>query len=141
MSRLRSRVLLAAGSSALLLSSLAIPGTTAATSTTEPAPAAVQILPPDESFAGATLGEWHARWWQWALGLPGGFGCGDEQHGPVFFLPPAFESSFDCVVPEGTAIYMIVYGDVCSSVQPPPNFGSTDEELQACADGMQRMPP
>ena len=45
MSRLRSRVLLAAGSSSLLLSILAIADTTAAT----PEPGAVQILPPGES--------------------------------------------------------------------------------------------
>ena len=28
--------------------------------------AAVEILPPDESWAGVTRGEWSARWWQWA---------------------------------------------------------------------------
>ena len=39
--------------------------------------------------------------------------CGYGQHGPVFFLPPSFgdaQFSVDCVVPEGTAIYVIVSG-------------------------------
>ena len=51
MSRLRSRVLLAAGSSSLLLSSLAIADTTAATTEPAPEPGAVETLPPDESSA------------------------------------------------------------------------------------------
>jgi hypothetical protein len=130
MSRLRSCVLLAAGSSVLLLSSLAINDTTAAT--TEPAP--VEILPPDESFGGATLGEWNAQQLQWAVSLPEGFDCNYGQHGPVFFMPPGFESSYDCVVPEGTAIQMSVGVNLCSSVLPPPNFGRNEEELRACLD-------
>jgi pimeloyl-ACP methyl ester carboxylesterase len=51
--RLRSGRLLAAGTSSLL-ASVAIAGTTAAASTTEPEPAAVQTVPPDESSAGAS---------------------------------------------------------------------------------------
>ena len=132
MSRLRFRVLLAIGVTSLL-TSVAITETTVATSTTEPEPGAVEILPPDESWSGASLGEWGARWWQRAVGLPAGFDCGDGQHGPVFFLPPAFESSFDCVVAEGTAIYVIVDGRICSSVTPE-TFGRSEVELQACLD-------
>ena len=52
MSRLRFRVLLAAGTTSLL-TSVAIAGTTEATSTTEPEPGAVQTVPPDESSAGS----------------------------------------------------------------------------------------
>ena len=85
--------------------------TVAETTVATPEAAELEILPPDEPYGGATLGEWHARWWQWAASLPAGFECNYGQHGPMFFLPPAFESSFDCVVPEGTAIYAIVDGN------------------------------
>jgi hypothetical protein len=59
----------------------------------------VTILGPDESFGGATLGEWNARWFQWALSFPAdvnpnvnpeGAGCGYGQAGPGFFLPANF---------------------------------------------------
>ena len=101
----------------------------------------LDILPPDEPFGGATLGEWHARWWQWAASLPAEFECNYGQHGPMFFLPPAFQSSFDCVVPEGTAIYALADGNLCSSVLPPPNFGSNEEELQTCVDALPPTSP
>ena len=102
MSRLRFRGLLIAGSSALLLSSLALTDMAVATTEPAPEPGAVEILPPDESFAGATLGEWGARWWQWMVSLPEdihpaldttGERCGYGQHGPMFFLPPSFGGS------------------------------------------------
>jgi hypothetical protein len=56
----------------------------------------VTILPPDHPYAGATLGEWHARSWQWAMSVPtavnpsfaaDGSGCEIGQFGPVFFVP------------------------------------------------------
>jgi pimeloyl-ACP methyl ester carboxylesterase len=53
MSRLRSRVLLAVWTSSLL-ASVAIAGSAAATSTSEPEPVAVQTVPPDESSAGVS---------------------------------------------------------------------------------------
>ena len=139
MSRLRSRVLLATGVTSLL-TGVAIADTTGATSTTEPEPGAVEILPPDESLAGATLGEWGARWWQWAAGLPEGFDCGYGQHGPVFFLPVSrfLVSSFDCVVAEGTAIYVIVDGEFCSSTVPPPSSGAT---RRSCKPASTPLPP
>jgi hypothetical protein len=64
--------------------------------------------------------------------------CGYGQHGPVFFLTPVLGPgptySYDCVVPEGTAIYEIVQVGNCSSVEPPPFFGANEEELRACLD-------
>jgi pimeloyl-ACP methyl ester carboxylesterase len=110
--------------------------TVAETSVATSETAEVEILPPDESYGGATLGEWHARWWQWAASLPTGFECNYGQHGPMFFLPPAFESEYDCVVPEGTAIYAIVDGQQCSSALTPPLFGGNEEELNACLNGL-----
>jgi hypothetical protein len=121
---------------------------------TEPAPpSAIEVLPPDESYAGATLGEWGARWSQWTLSLPEeinpgsettGQACGYGQNGPVFFLPALLgrESlSYDCVVPEGTAIYVGWFVSNCSSVEAPPHFGGNEQELRACIEATAPPPP
>jgi hypothetical protein len=142
MSRLRSRGLLAAGSSALLLSSLTITDIAVATTEPAPEPRAVEILSPDESWGGATRGEWLARAWQRVVSLPAGVEalpatgerCGYGQFGPVFFLRGSFDRSEEtCVVAEGTAVFVLVSGAECSTVEPPPFFGRDEEELAACA--------
>jgi hypothetical protein len=63
MSRPPFRALVAAGVSSLPLTSLAKANTTAATTTTDPQPGAVEIVPPDESFGGATLGQCRSSLW------------------------------------------------------------------------------
>ncbi|CAN5674522.1 hypothetical protein BH24ACT5_BH24ACT5_10830 [soil metagenome] len=108
----------------------------------------VEILAPDEVWGGATRGEWDARWWQWAVSMPEeinpnfdttvGERCGYGQSGPVFFLPGSFtlepnEPGFTCVIAEGTAIYVSSIGAECSTVEAPPFFGRTEDELRACA--------
>ncbi len=110
-----------------------------------PVPGEVTILGPDESFGDATLGEWNARWFQWAFSFPedvnpnvdpGGDGCGYGQAGPVFFLPANFGPpgpTVTCVVPEGVAIYLPLGGANCSTVEPPPFFGRDENELRTCA--------
>jgi len=114
---------------------------------TAPDGGGVEILPPDELWAGATRGEWDARWWQWAASMPEevnpnfdttGERCGYGQSGPVFFTPASFtfepnEPGLTCVVAEGTAIYVPVIGTECSTVEPPPFFGRDEDELRACA--------
>jgi hypothetical protein len=142
MSRFRSRGLRAAGSSALLLSSLTITDIAVATTEPAPEPGAVEILSPDESWGGATRGEWLARAWQRFVSLPAGVEalpatgerCGSGQFGPVFFLRGSFDGSAEtCVVAEGTAVFVLVSGAECSTVEPPPFFGRNEEELAACA--------
>ena len=109
--------------------------------------AAVEILPPDEPWAGLTRGEWDARWWQWAVSMPeeinpnfdtSGERCGYGQSGPVFFLPGNVvgegPAEITCVVAAGTAIYVNVVGSECSTVEAPPYFGRTEDELRACAN-------
>jgi len=100
----------------------------------------VTILAPDEEYAGATLGEWNARWFQWAFGNPNtdpsGDRCSYGQAGPVFFLPVNFGptgSTVTCVVPEGVALFFNLGGANCSTVEPPPYFGRDEDELRACA--------
>jgi hypothetical protein len=105
----------------------------------------VEIVPPDESFAGATLGEWGARWWQWTHSFPAdinpnfdttGARCGYGQSGPVFSLPIGVEGATlsPCVVAEGTAIYVIVSAIQCSNVEGPPFFGADEDGLRACVE-------
>lgn len=111
-----------------------------ATPTTE-----VTILSPDEEYEGLSLGEWDAQWWQWALSFPLDAApsdpevgdCAAGQHGPVFFLPANFTGeplTHDCVVPAGKAVFFLIIGSECSTVEPPPFFGSDEEELRACAE-------
>ena len=157
MSLLRSRALLALGMSATLLAGLAVAESSAATSpdtsvatspdtsiATSPETVALEILPPDESWGGATRGEWDARSTQWWMSMPAdvnpnpGQSCGYGQSGPVFFLqfglgPEA--AGFTCVVAEGTAIYVSAGSVVCSTVEGFEGgrfFGRSEDELRAC---------
>jgi hypothetical protein len=112
-----------------------------------PANEGLTILPPDEDYGGASLGEWIARNWQWAVSLPQesnpnfdptGATCGYGQSGPVFFLPASYTeeppTDLTCVVPAGTALLVPVGGSECSTVEPPPFFGRDEAELAACAE-------
>lgn len=104
----------------------------------------VTVLPPDESYASVTRGEWHSRGVQWFVTMPEevspnfdptGERCGYGQSGPVFFPPRNFTGEpgiQTCVVPEGTAIFVSVAGTFCTSVDPPPFFGRNEAELSAC---------
>ena len=106
----------------------------------------VTVLPVDAEVGGADVAEWDARFWQWSISLPeasnpsfdpeGGM-CGHGQFGPVFFLPPSYQPEsvpFECIVPEGTAIFVSAAGTGCTTVEPPPYFGSNEEELRTCAE-------
>jgi hypothetical protein len=61
----------------------------------------------------------------------------------VFILPGNFVGGVverTCVVAEGTAIYAFVAGNTCSTIEPPPYFGRTEDELRACASaGMDEL--
>ena len=111
-----------------------------------PAVEGVTIYGPDELVGGASLGEWNARNWQWAVSMPEavnpnfdstGDTCGYGQSGPVFFLPasygPDLTGDLTCVVPAGVALLVPVGGAECSTVEPPPFFGRDEAELAACA--------
>lgn len=88
---------------------------------------------------GVSQSEWSARHWQWTLSSPlesnpgqdaSGALCADGQSGPVFFLPRNFAP---CSVPAGTAILVPVTGTECSTTEPAPFSGTSEEELRACA--------
>jgi hypothetical protein len=121
----------------------ATPDTDAETSATTPDAAVVEVLPPDESWGGLTRGELTVQWWQRAFTMPDeispytdttGERCGYQQSGPVFILPGSFVGSVErtCVVAEGTAIFVFAGGGTCSTVEPPPYFGRTEDELREC---------
>ncbi len=105
----------------------------------------VTVLGPDDAYAGATRGEWDARWTQWSASFPErinpnldvtGQRCGYGQSGPVFFLPGNFRAApgtMTCVVPEGMAIFVLIGGVECSTVEAPPYFGRDEDALRACA--------
>jgi hypothetical protein len=103
------------------------------------------VIPPKGAPYGMTYGEWSARWWQWAIGLPSDHNpltdtadCSAGQLGPVWFLGGAFypASSTDfrhCNVPAGKALFIPIIDTECSNLEPPPWFGATEEERRACA--------
>lgn len=122
------------------------PGILATAQDATPEGGSLTILEPDELVGGASLGEWQARNWQWAVSLPEasnpnfdptGDWCGYGQFGPVFFLPASYTeeppSDLTCVVPAGTALLVSIGGSECSTVEPPPFFGRDEAELTACA--------
>jgi hypothetical protein len=149
---------LLAGSAVAESSGVITPDTTAQTSGTATpdsiidatAPAtsettALEIVPPDQPWGGLTRGDWTARMYQWQVSLPEGVNpyldatgesCGYGQSGPLFFLSGSALSEpaeFTCVVAAGTAIYVVPASTNCSTVEPPPYFGRTEDELRSCA--------
>jgi hypothetical protein len=104
-----------------------------------------RVVGPEETYGGATLGEWTARHWQWQMSFPPelnpgydatGATCGLGQNGLVFFLPSLLSESepvFTCVVPMDAAIFVPIVNGACSTVEEPPFFGRTEAELRACA--------
>ena len=104
------------------------------------------VLAPDAIVAGLTLGEWHARYWQWEISLLNpdtdpwiddtGARCAYGQNGPVFFLaysPAGATVQRSCAVPAGVTIFIPMQNVECSSIEPPPYFGANEAELSKCA--------
>jgi hypothetical protein len=101
------------------------------------------VAPPNSHPRGKSYGEWSAAWWQWFLSIPtsshpgldttGQF-CREGQSGNVFFLAanPATEP-VPCTIRTGTSIFLAIANAECSTVEPPPFFGSNETELRACA--------
>ncbi len=106
-----------------------------------------RVFPPGSSPYGSSYGDWSARWWQWAYGLPvaghplfdeTGADCGAGQSGPVWFLGGVFNVSGSatrtmCSIPAGKALYFpiinVEWDNVCPAEEPPLSV----EELRATA--------
>jgi hypothetical protein len=108
------------------------------------------VIPPNAKPHGMTYGEWSARWWQWALSLPGdqnpffdeGGNCSNGangQLGPVWFLTGVINVSGTaeryCTVPAGKALFFPIINVECSTLEAPPFHGDNEAELRACAKG------
>lgn len=103
------------------------------------------VLAPDALVDGLTLAEWQGRYFQWVVSLfssdmdpyldTTGDRCANGQHGPVFFLAPGPAGSIErsCNVPTGVTLFVPILSAECSSLEPPPYGGSTEEELRRCA--------
>jgi hypothetical protein len=103
----------------------------------------LRIISPRAKYQGRSYGEWTALWWRWAINLPveghpffDPAACDEGQHGPVWFLTGTFgePAHRECTVPAGKAILFPILNAECSTVEPPPFFGSNEAELRQCAD-------
>ncbi len=90
--------------------------------------------------------DWTAKWWQWTYSIPWnknpsyddtGKYCGENQHGPVWFLTLAFEHPVErtCHIPQNTALLITLLNSECSYVEY--KHLETEEELTDCAKKMQ----
>ena len=101
--------------------------------------ASAAVAPPRAHPYGHSYAQWAGKWTRWALEMPaasspfvGTAGCGEHQHGPMFFLPIQFGpgASFNCRVRVGHSLLFSPMGSICS---PATGDGSTLAELRSCA--------
>ena len=102
------------------------------------------VLPPHANAQGHGYSGWSAAWWQWYLSIPtplhpaldptGEF-CTEGQSGKAFFLASNLvtNDTIPCTMGTGKSIFFAIANVECSTVEAPPFFGSTEEELRACA--------
>lgn len=98
------------------------------------------VLPPQSHAFGETYAERLADAWQFIFKVPvpdnpaldaTGAKCRNGQTGHVWFLAAlASAVRTECVVPSGTALFVLGAGAECSNVE---GFGTTAAELRACA--------
>lgn len=105
----------------------------------------VTVIPPNGTVAGRTYGQWSAAWWQWDFSIPvpanpsfdtTGNHCHVSQSGPVFFLAGSATGApitRDCSVSADKVLLFPLINVECSTLEPPPFFGSNETELRACA--------
>lgn len=103
------------------------------------------VVPPQAHPHGLSYGQWQARWNQWEYSLPipdnpgfdeTGAKCANGQTGHVWFTSFVSHDGTTtraCSIPSGTALFVLVAALECSTLEPPPFFGSNEAELRACA--------
>ena len=102
------------------------------------------VLPPNANAQGHGYSGWSAAWWQWYQSIPAsehpaldttGEFCTEGQSGKVFFLAANLVTTdpIPCTVRTGKSIFFPMANIECSTVELPPFFGSTEEQLRACA--------
>jgi hypothetical protein len=127
--------------------SVVMTGTTASAASTVPPSAGgganPGVVPPDARYAGATYGQWSARWWQWVLSIgvadnplldTTGAKCGQAQSGPVWYLAGSTANDpveRSCTVPAGKALFFPLVNAFEAGNPPPPPRPSFKTELAA----------
>jgi hypothetical protein len=110
--------------------------------------ASFTLIPPDQTFAGKTYGQWSESWWQWAA-LPSahqspiadknGKDCavGQRVDSGVWFLAGTTGGSQRvtriCTVPSNLGIFFPIINAECSSVE---GNGTNYGQLSKCAKGI-----
>lgn len=103
-----------------------------------------RVLPPNARVYGLTRAQWSAIFFQsiFAIPAPENPGVGAPWTkcyvdsidragmGLAFFLP---SGTFTCEMPRGMTLIQPVIGSECSTLEAPPFYGGTPEELRACA--------
>src|SRR5262245_16171447 len=97
------------------------------------------ILPVGSSAFGKTFGEWSAVWWKFGLETPvagnpfaegGAFPLSKSVWG---LAAPLSSETFNVTLPVGKALFVALITLECSSLEPPPFLGDTEEEQAKCA--------
>ncbi len=110
------------------------------------------VLPIQSRPYGRTYGQWSARWWQYALSVPGGMAgqdvfdnCPAEPSRQMWFLVgmTGISAQRSCTVPVGRAIMFPVFNVEWSRIEADTTTGTcpvsatpsgnSDPALQACA--------
>lgn len=102
------------------------------------------VLPPAARIQGLTYGEWSAKWWQAIFALPAsenpltgatGNNCIYEKVGKVGLVManPTAGETLTCDIPAGMMLFLDIASAECSTVEEPPFYGGTPEELRLCA--------
>jgi hypothetical protein len=96
---------------------------------------------------GKTIGEWSAKWWQWALAIPRstnpmlGGDCEQGQQGPVWFLAGVWNGGTaerSCTIPTGKYILFSIANSIWIQLPTdPPEYTETNYREQASAN----LPP
>lgn len=100
------------------------------------------VFPPHSHPYGKSYSEWSAALWQWSMQLPlaghpavdPNASCDVGQSGPVWFLAAPFGTTeHTCSIPHGKALFLTLLGAECSTLEPDPFHGDTEEQQRACA--------
>jgi hypothetical protein len=91
---------------------------------------------PALKYVGKTIGQWSAKWWQWAMSIPLGStpllggDCDQNQRGPVWYLAGNFggEEERDCTVPRGKSIFFPLVNAMFFNDPPPAGPISIEEK-------------
>lgn len=100
------------------------------------------VFPINSKPYGLSYAEWTAKWWQWAMEIPGsvnpiadktGANCAQHQSGPVWFLAGSSGAAIfrNCVVPAGKALLFGPINSECSTAED--STLKTEAQLKSCA--------